>query len=45
MALPESGGTPPSYLVMISRLGQDADDLLRSHQAGSDVLKGLPLGE
>jgi DNA-binding transcriptional regulator YdaS (Cro superfamily) len=45
MALPESHERPPSYLVMISRLGPDPDELLRSHQAGSDVLKGLPLGD
>lgn len=45
MALPESHERPASYLVMISRLSSDPDEFLRNHQAGSEVLKGLPLGD
>lgn len=45
MALPETRERPASYLVMISRLSGDPDELLRGHQAGSEVLKGLPLGD
>jgi hypothetical protein len=46
MALPDSPDRPAtSNLIMISRLGQDPDELLRSHQASSDLLKSLPLGD
>lgn len=45
LAVPDSGQRPASYLVMISRLNQAPDELLRSHQATSEILKNLPLGD
>ena len=45
MTLPDASERPASYLVMISRLAQDPDELLRNHQSSTDVLKSLPLGE
>lgn len=35
----------PSNLIMITRLPVAPDELLRSHQPGNDVLRGLPLGD
>jgi len=45
MVLPEAAGRPPSYLVMISRLGAEPDEILRSHQATCEILQSLPLGD
>jgi hypothetical protein len=45
MALPDANDRPASYLVMISRLSQGPDEVLRSHQSTTDILKNLPLGE
>lgn len=45
MALPDSPDRPASFLAIVSRLGQDPDELLRSRKSTSDVLKTLPLGD
>lgn len=45
MSLPSTDSRQASRLVMITRLPQEPDEILRSHQAGNEVLKGLPLGE
>lgn len=45
LALPDAADRPPSYLIMITRLGAEPDELLRAHQAGNEVLIDLPLGE
>lgn len=45
MSLPAEGDRPASTLVMISRLGSDPDEVLRSHISGNEALSTLPLSE
>lgn len=45
MSVPESPDHAAGTLVMISRLGLEPDEVLRSHASGNEVLKTLPLHE